>query len=221
MTARAPSPTRTAALAAGGWGLALALFLPLFTPGTALAADGAAAPAPGAQPPAAVHAAGTTLHPAARPVEPTWMHLNAEQRDALGPLAGQWDSFDAIRKKRWLEIAVHYKDLSPEAQQRMHERMPELARLTPQERAAARENFRKAYSLPADKRKELTQQFQELPEDSKHALADRSPYSQAQPPRRVGTSAPVPAKAGTAAAAPAPAPAAAPSAPPPVPGATR
>lgn len=182
-------------MAASGWALALALAMPSLT----ARADGPPAP----QPPAALHAAGGTLHPSARPVEPTWTHLNAEQQEALGPLAGQWDSFDATRKKRWLEIAVHYKDLSPEARQRMHERMPELARLSPQERAAARENFRKAYSLPPDKRKELTQQFQDLPDESKHALAARSPLSHAPPPRRVGNGAPAakPAPAGSPEAA--------------------
>jgi hypothetical protein len=148
-----------------------------------------AAPAPGAGPDAPASVASpagppVTGRPPARPVEPLWRQLSDPQREALSPLAGQWDAFDATRKKRWIEIASHYKDLSPEGKQKMHDRMPDLARLTPQERTTARDNFRKAYSLPPEKRKEITQQFQELPDESKHALDAKSAAPPGQPPRR-------------------------------------
>ncbi|HYA65917.1 MAG TPA: DUF3106 domain-containing protein [Burkholderiaceae bacterium] len=128
---------------------------------------------------------------------PTWAQLDPDQREALAPLAGDWDKFDDARKRKWLDIAVHYKDLSPEGQQLMHERMPELAKLTPEQRARARENFKKAYALPPDQRRALTQQFQDLPEDKKRELAEQSKKKPGPPPRRLGTKNP-PSKTGTA-----------------------
>ena len=117
---------------------------------------------------------------------PAWSQLTNDQRDALSPLAGDWDGFDAARKKKWLDIAVRYKDLSPEGKQKMHERMPDLAKLTPEQRKTARENFKKAYALPPEKRRELTQQFQELPEEKKRELAENARKKPAPAPRRPG-----------------------------------
>jgi len=135
--------------------------------------------------PAAPHAAG-------KHSGPTWAQLSANQREALSPLAGDWDKFDDTRKKKWLDIAVHYKDLSPDGQQRMHERMPDLAKLTPEQRSMARENFKKAYALPPDQRRALTQQFQDLPEEKKRELAELSKKKPGPPPRRAGTANPAP-----------------------------
>ena len=128
-----------------------------------------------------------SAHSAGKHGGPAWSQLNADQREALAPLAGDWDKFDDARKRKWLDIAVRYKDLSPEGQQRMHERMPDLAKLTPEQRARARENFKRAYALPPDQRRALTQQFQELPEEKKRELAEQSQKKPSPPPRRAGT----------------------------------
>ncbi|SPE35180.1 putative Membrane protein [Burkholderiales bacterium] len=136
----------------------------------------------GMQPTEASKAAAS--HTAGKHTSPTWAQLNAEQREALSPLAGDWDKFDDTRKKKWLDIAVHYKNLSPDGQQRMHERMPDLAKLTPEQRTRARENFKKAYALPPEQRRTLTQQFQDLPEEKKRELAELSKKKPDPPPRR-------------------------------------
>jgi len=128
---------------------------------------------------------------------PSWSQLNADQREALSPLAGDWDKFDANRKRKWLDIAVRYKDLSPEGQQHMHERMPDLAKLTPEQRLRARENFKKVYALPPDQRRALVQQFQELPEERKQELAEQSKKKPGPPPRRQGAKN-MPLKSGAA-----------------------
>ncbi len=52
--------------------------------------------------------------------------------------------------------------------------MSEFARLTPEQKATARENFRKAYEVPAEQRQATVQKFQELPEDKKRELANRA-----------------------------------------------
>jgi len=121
--------------------------------------------------------AGAPRAHAAQPgvAQPTWHDLNAEQREALQPLAGDWDKFDAVRKKKWLVIAAKYPNMSADGKKRLQERMPQLARLTPEQHETIRENFRRAYSLPADQRVALTQKYQDLPEERKRALAAQAP----------------------------------------------
>jgi hypothetical protein len=130
---------------------------------------------------AAGPAAAQTRPPAA--VHPTWGELNPGQREALAPLSGDWDKFEPERKKKWLEVAKQYPHLSPDGQQHVHERMGELARMTPQERVTTRENFRRAYELPLAEREALVQKYQELPPDRKAELANR-PRTTAEPPRK-------------------------------------
>lgn len=116
---------------------------------------------------------------------PLWHELNGEQREALGPLAAEWDKFDADRKRKWIEIAAKYPNMSPEGKQRFHERMPQLAKLTPEQRQTARENFQHAYSLPPDQRHAVTQKYQGLPADRKKALAAQAHVKKpTAPPRR-------------------------------------
>lgn len=119
----------------------------------------------------------------AQPIKPRWSDLTPTQQEALRPLQDQWDTFDSDRKRKWLEVASRYPNLSPEGKQRFHERMPTLAGMTPTQRATARDNFRKAYELPLDQRQSMVEQYQQLPEDKKQALATQ-PKRPAEPPRR-------------------------------------
>lgn len=104
------------------------------------------------------------------PVKPRWNELTPQQREALAPLEAEWDKLDEVRKRKWLEVAPRYHQLSPEAQQRMHARMREYAKLTPEQRWTARENIQRAYELPADQRNSLIQQYKELPPERKQQL---------------------------------------------------
>ena len=105
---------------------------------------------------------------------PGWNQLTAAQRDALAPLAGQWSTIPPESKRKWLEIADKYPRLSPDGQSRMQARMADYARLTPEQRRTARENFQRAYELPRDKRESAVQQYQSLPDDRKKELTERS-----------------------------------------------
>lgn len=123
---------------------------------------------------------------AARPAEvakPAWKDLSGSQREALAPLAKDWDTFDRTRKLKWLDVANKYPQLSPEGQKRLHERMVEFVKLTPEQRRTARTNFQRAYELPMEQRQSLVQQYQELPLEKKQALADKA-GKKAEPPRR-------------------------------------
>jgi hypothetical protein len=121
--------------------------------------------------------------------KPTWKELTAAQRDALAPLAKEWDTLDRSRKLKWLEVANKYPQLSPEGQKRVQERMVEFIKLTPEQRRTARSNFQRAYELPIEQRQSLVQQYQELPPEKKQALADKA-AKKSEPPRRGATQPP-------------------------------
>lgn len=110
---------------------------------------------------------------AAPPTKPAWNELSAEQREALAPLAGQWATMPADRKRKWIGIAKNYPQLSPDGKTRLHARMAEFIKLTPQQRDTARENFKRAYELPHGQRQSLVQQYRELPPEKKKELAER------------------------------------------------
>jgi len=129
--------------------------------------------------------------------KPTWSDLTPAQREALAPLVNDWASFDSNRKRKWLEVAEKYPNLSPEGKQRVQQRMGEFSRLTHEQKKTARENFIRAYELPADQRQATVQKFQDLPEDKKRELADRAAAKKAEPkpppPRRATRELDVPA----------------------------
>ena len=114
---------------------------------------------------------------------PTWNELSPVQREALAPLAKDWGSLDADRKRKWLEVASRYPNLSPEGKQKLHERMAAFARLTPEQKNVARENFRRAYEVPAEQRQATVQKFQDLPPEKKRELADKA-AARSEAPRR-------------------------------------
>jgi len=161
---------------------ASALILTLALAGMALVAV--------AQSPATTSGRGTAAAPAAASevAKPAWKDLSAAQHEALAPLAKEWDGFDRARKLKWLDVANKYPQLSPESQKRLHERMVEFVKLTPEQRRTARTNFQRAYELPMEQRQSLVQQYQELPPEKKQALADKA-AKKAEPQRR-GTTKP-------------------------------
>ena len=46
----------------------------------------------------------------------TWNELTPLKSEALAPLAGEWDTLDADRKRKWLEVAAKYPNLSARRQ---------------------------------------------------------------------------------------------------------
>jgi hypothetical protein len=132
----------------------------------------AQSPLPAGRPPAAPKAVA----------KPTWKELTPAQREALAPLAAEWDTYDRDRKLKWLEVAKKFPQLTPEGRQRVHERMVQFAKLSPEEKRTARLNFQRAYELPLEQRQSLIQQYQELPPEKKQALAEKA-RKKPEPPR--------------------------------------
>ena len=82
---------------------------------------------------------------------PVWSQLNALHQAALKPLQGEWGSLEASQKKKWLAVADKYPKLASADQARMHERMVAWAKLSPAQRAAARDNYSSVLSSPSSK----------------------------------------------------------------------
>src|SRR5437016_4917526 len=81
----------------------------------------------------------TFAHASPAKKQPNWNELNADQQQILAPLQNDWDQLEPVRKRKWLGIAKRYPKMKPEEQQRVQKRMQTWARLTPEQRRAARE----------------------------------------------------------------------------------
>ena len=108
---------------------------------------------------------------AVTPPQPNWTSLKPQQQEALKPLVGEWDKIDNFRRKKWLGVADKYATMKPDAQKRLHARMADWAKMTPEQRRAARENYKQAQALPPDQKKAEWQQYQKLPDTQKKQLA--------------------------------------------------
>ena len=100
-----------------------------------------------------------------------WARLSAADHLALAPFERQWDSFSEERKRKWMKIASRYPKLTPDAQKRLHDRMTEWARMTPDQRRVARENYQVSKELPRETRQNAWKTYQQLPEEQKQRLA--------------------------------------------------
>ncbi|WP_158529597.1 DUF3106 domain-containing protein [Parvibium lacunae] len=122
---------------------------------------------PPAPPPAGPHLLSA-------PLAPEWKNLTPAQQSVLAPLREDWPKMVNARKLKWLEIANRYPKMSPLEQQRLQDRMREWARLTPEQRQAVRESFSAARKLPADKKQEKWQNYQQLADEEKIRLQSAS-----------------------------------------------
>ncbi|ASL42995.1 hypothetical protein bAD24_I05875 [Burkholderia sp. AD24] len=153
-----------------------------------------------------------------------WSRLSSADHLALAPFEPLWDSFSDERKRKWIKIASRYPKMSPDAQKRLHDRMTEWVRMTPDQRRVARENYQVSKELPRETRQNAWKTYQQLPEEQKERLAaserKRRPSVISAPPsgrteikgidrlvnaREHGASGAVAASAAAAAALPSPA----------------
>jgi len=103
-----------------------------------------------------------------------WSELKPAQRAALKPLERDWSGIDATRKQKWIDISGRFQKMSPDEQARLQARMNEWAKLSPQERGAARLNFQEAKQLPAQDRQARWDAYQALPPEKRRELAERA-----------------------------------------------
>ncbi|WP_308925390.1 DUF3106 domain-containing protein [Janthinobacterium sp. J1-1] len=100
-----------------------------------------------------------------------WASLSRAQQAALQPLAGEWNKLDAPRKQKWLDIANRFASMKPDEQARVHERMRDWIKLTPEQRRTVRENYARAKKIDPGQKSAQWEQYQQLPEEQKKKLA--------------------------------------------------
>ncbi|MBL8492215.1 MAG: DUF3106 domain-containing protein [Rhodocyclaceae bacterium] len=107
--------------------------------------------------------------------QPSWLELSPEQKHILAPLASDWDSLEPYRKKKWLGISTRYPSMTAEEQARVQSNMRDWARLSSEERKAAREKFKNLKKSPPETQQAVRdkwQQYQELSDEEKDKLRE-------------------------------------------------
>jgi len=104
--------------------------------------------------------------------KPLWRDLTPPQQLALAPLQPEWDAMDGARKKKWLELSRRFGSMNPTEQGRVHERMRQWMRLTPEQRKLARENYNKARKLAPGDKAATWESYKQLTPSEKQRLAE-------------------------------------------------
>jgi hypothetical protein len=115
-------------------------------------------------------------------VRPAWAELTVEQQHVLAPLKAEWDRLEPERRRKWVGIAKRYPTMKPEEQARVQRRMQDWAKLTPEQRRQARENYKRMAKSGQQRGKlrEHWAEYQLLPPQERQQLA---PPTQPQPRR--------------------------------------
>ncbi|WP_198301462.1 DUF3106 domain-containing protein [Vitreoscilla filiformis] len=123
-----------------------------------------------------VHAQGV------QPIAPvTWGALSMQQRTTLAPLAVEWSRLAPAVQHKWIEIAGKLPTMSAEQQQRVHERMREWARLSPEQRTEARLNFQQFRQWGGVDKQARWEAYQALPPEERQALAAKAARAASAP----------------------------------------
>lgn len=131
-------------------------------------------PAGGKPAPAGISAAPSATA-VSSPAKPSWKELSPAQQQALQPLAAQWETLNADRKRKWLAVSKNYASLSPAEQLTLHSRMREWALLSPQQRNQARLNFTETKKIAPEDKAARWQAYQSLSIEEKRRLAAKVP----------------------------------------------
>ncbi len=115
-----------------------------------------------------------------------WRDLKSAQQGPLKPLEQDWSRIDAAQKQKWLQVAEGFPKMSAAEQGRVQARMADWAKLTPQERGAARMNFQEATKVPAQDRQSRWDDYQALSSEQKRQLAARAARAAATTPAAAG-----------------------------------
>lgn len=104
----------------------------------------------------------------------SWESLPVSQKESLAPLENEWDNLSSGQKRKWLEVAAKMEKMSPEEKQRFQNHIRDWLNLTPEQRRMARQNFLGFRKLNPVRKKEKWQEYQQLPEEKKRALAEKA-----------------------------------------------
>lgn len=85
----------------------------------------------------------------------SWPSLTINQREALAPIAQQWDTLPEMQQKRLLFTTKGFHKLSPAKKQLFHNRLVEWSKLTPEQRNRVREKYKAFKKISPEKREEV------------------------------------------------------------------
>lgn len=120
---------------------------------------------------ALVLAFGTFVPAQAQDGSPSWNSLTPAQKQVLAPLQREWFAIEPARRQKWLEVAARYPQLPADERARLQARMSEWARMTPAQRAEARQQFQEVRRVPDEERQARWQAYQSLPAEERDRLA--------------------------------------------------
>ena len=131
--------------------------------------------------PAATAVATPSVKPAPKPAvksadKPLWSQLTPIQKTALEPLHAEWDPLEGVRKQKWLEFTKSFATMTPDEQQRVHERMREWVKLTPEQRKVARQNFVQSKTIAPNEKSATWETYKQLPDAQKQKLAEQATH---------------------------------------------
>ncbi|MFN3593525.1 MAG: DUF3106 domain-containing protein [Thiobacillaceae bacterium] len=89
-----------------------------------------------------------------------WRTLTPAQREALAPLADVWVQLPADQRASLIRLSAGYPRLNQRQRRLFHERLPYWVVLTPEQRAVARQNYRRLSALPEQERARILQRWQ-------------------------------------------------------------
>jgi len=108
---------------------------------------------------------------------PAWAELTVEQQHTLAPLKADWESLEPDRRRKWIGIAKRYPRMTAQEQERVQRRMQAWAKLTPEQRRQARENYKHLVKAPRPAPKDLREAWAEY-----QALSPQERQSLVPPP---------------------------------------
>ncbi len=115
---------------------------------------------------------------------PAWAELTAEQQQTLAPLKADWETLEPERRQKWIGIAKRYPRMKAQEQERVQRRMQAWAKLTPDQRRQARENYKRLAKEPRDERhKDLREEWAEYQALSPHERQSLVPPPSTDPRR--------------------------------------
>lgn len=126
-----------------------------------------------------------------RPDRPLWSELTPGQQTVLAPIEKSWDENDGQRKRKWVELAARYPKMSEQEQSNAQKRIADWAKLTPEQRRSARQNFQTAQQVEPDRRAAKWEAYQALPDEEKRRLAEQR-AAKAINPKATAAPAPIP-----------------------------
>lgn len=112
--------------------------------------------------------------------KPLWEQLSSAQQVALAPLEPEWNQMEGARKRKWIEVSARFASLSAAEQQRVHERMRQWMKLTPEQRELARENFSRSNRVTQGSKAADWENYKQLSEAQRRQLARTQPAARSK-----------------------------------------